>query len=447
MTNTLKDVFPETASCGFREESGSWDIDVGVPDDLSASSLNNCTVTMIRSFLSAFHALCRPVQVEFDTITFDASGRVKEVKEGQIIQIAEKSHDQLLQELLLTVGNDDYSYFTDIFVDCSLQVFVPSTKDTLHQVWVPQSAMFYLGYVLEPNEEDILVPVDASVRFETSVDVWVERTLSSISLQGRDNHACAVQNQPLLEEALKNWERLVGKPIIEWSSRSYRDQVFKYGFKINQNEMSNQNNFSISVGVNYREINTKKLAGTINEAEKQNLAEAATEIRQLLEQLAQTYPTHAPVQKIAGVTEFIEWIASDPAQKQLTINEAKKQNLAEVVAKIRQFVEQWSQTYPTYAKKRKMKVKNKVIRAWVGSGYTQKQPTINAAKKGTLTYFQKDSDKLLNTVVIETIESEEEAEDYVSISAPETNALRDIVSELHSLPPPFRLRGGRQKII
>jgi hypothetical protein len=236
MKNTLKDVFPQTASCGFREGSGSWDIEVGVPDNLSASSLNNYAVTMIRSFLSAFHAFCKPVQVKFDTISFDASGRVKEVKESQVIQIGEKSPDQLLQELLGFVGNDDYSYFTDIFVDCNLQVFIPSKKGTLHQVWVPQSAMFYLGYVLEPNEEDLLVPVDGSVRFETSVDVWVEKTLGSISLQRWDNYACAVQNQPLLQEALKNWEKLVGKPIIEWNSRFYRDQVFKYGFKINQNQ-------------------------------------------------------------------------------------------------------------------------------------------------------------------------------------------------------------------
>jgi hypothetical protein len=236
MTNTLKNVFLETASWGFREESGSWDIEVGVPDDLSASSLNNYAVRMIRYFLSAFHVFGRPVQVKFDTISFDASGRVKEVKEGQVIQIAEKSHDQLLQELLWTVENDEYSYFTDIFVDCNLQVFVPSTKGTLHQLWVPHSARFYLGYVLEPNEEDILVPVDGSVRFETSIDVWVERTSGSVSLQGRDNRACAVQNQPLLEEVLKNWEKLVGKPIIEWNSRFYRDQVFKYGFKINQNQ-------------------------------------------------------------------------------------------------------------------------------------------------------------------------------------------------------------------
>jgi len=70
---------------------------------------------MIRSFLSAFHVLCRPVEVYFDTICFDASGKIKEVKEGQVRQIGDKREDQLLQELLLAVGNNDYSYFTAIY--------------------------------------------------------------------------------------------------------------------------------------------------------------------------------------------------------------------------------------------------------------------------------------------------------------------------------------------
>ena len=73
----------------------------------------------------------------------------------------------------------------------------------------------------------------AKVSFETSVDVWVERTLDTMQLPRQDNHAWAVQNQPLLEEALKNWEKLVGKPMIDWKSRYYPDQIFKYGFKVN----------------------------------------------------------------------------------------------------------------------------------------------------------------------------------------------------------------------
>jgi hypothetical protein len=396
MTNTFKDVFPETSSCGFREESGSWDIDVGVPDNLSASSLNNYAVTLIRSFLSAFHALCRPVKVEFDTVSFDASGRVKEVKEGQVIQIAEKSYDQVLEKLLLTVGNDGYSYFTDIFVDCNLQVFVPSTKNTLHQVWVPQSAMFYLGYVLEPNEEDILVPIDGSVRLETSIDVWVERTLGSINLQEQDNHACAVQNQPLLEEALKKWEKLVGKPIVEWNSRSYSDQIFKYGFKINQNEMSiDQNNSVIGVGVNQGKI-TKELA------------EVVSELQYLREQWSQTYPTHTITPKI-GVNEFNEWIKSDPNRKQQTINEAEKQNLAEAAAKIRQLLEELSQTYPTSTTAQKMEVVAKAIDS-IKSDPIWKQLAINAVKEEGLVAFEKAIDNPLGAFLAAGIKDWQETE-------------------------------------
>lgn len=91
------------------------------------------------------------------------------------------------------------------------------------------------------------------------------------------------------------------------------------------NEMSiDQSNSSIGVGVNHGEINTKKLAGTINEAEKQNLAEAVSEIRQLLEQLSQTYPTHTTVQNMVVAEQAIGRIESDPAWKQRAINALKE---------------------------------------------------------------------------------------------------------------------------
>jgi len=91
------------------------------------------------------------------------------------------------------------------------------------------------------------------------------------------------------------------------------------------NEMSiDQSNSSIGVGVNHGEINTKKLAGTINEAEKQNLAEAVAEIRQLLEQLSQTYPTHTTAQKMVVAAQVIGHIESDPSWKQRAINALKE---------------------------------------------------------------------------------------------------------------------------
>lgn len=87
-----------------------------------------------------------------------------------------------------------------------------------------------LGQSQAQRPRQKVIPVDGSTRFETSINVWVERTLDPLSSSWRDNQACAMQNQPLLEEALKEWERLVNKPIVEWNSHSYLDQVFRYGF-------------------------------------------------------------------------------------------------------------------------------------------------------------------------------------------------------------------------
>jgi DNA-binding IscR family transcriptional regulator len=95
------------------------------------------------------------------------------------------------------------------------------------------------------------------------------------------------------------------------------------------NEMNlDQKYSSIGVGGNQGEINTKNLAGTINEAEKKNLAEAAAEIRQLLEQLSQNYPTHTTAQKMVVAAEAIERIENDPIWKQRAINAAKEGGLA-----------------------------------------------------------------------------------------------------------------------
>ncbi|MDF5728671.1 MAG: hypothetical protein PUP92_11710 [Rhizonema sp. PD38] len=129
--------------------------------------------------------------------------------------------------------NPEKSFFTTIFIDCDLCVLNADVKHTFNQFWIPKAAKFYFGYVMElkENDEEALLPLDSSVSFETSTDVWVERTLDQLSLHWQDNHSYASKNQPLLEEALRNWELLVGKPIVEWNSRYYRDQIFKYGFK------------------------------------------------------------------------------------------------------------------------------------------------------------------------------------------------------------------------
>ena len=66
-----------------------------------------------------------------------------------------------------------------------------------------------------------------------------------------------------------------------------------------------------------------KVAGVINEAEKQNLANAATEIQQLLEQLSDTYPTTTSREKNIVVGEAVDQIESNPTLKAKVINALK----------------------------------------------------------------------------------------------------------------------------
>lgn len=55
-----------------------------------------------------------------------------------------------------------------------------------------------------------------------------------------------------------------------------------------------------------------KVAGVINEAEQQNLAEAAAEIQQLLEQLDKSYSTETAVGKMALAIEATKQIEANP---------------------------------------------------------------------------------------------------------------------------------------
>ena len=66
-----------------------------------------------------------------------------------------------------------------------------------------------------------------------------------------------------------------------------------------------------------------KVAGVINEAEEQDLAEAAAEIQALLKQLDQTYPTDTTTGKMTIATEAIQCIDSDPKLTQRILSALK----------------------------------------------------------------------------------------------------------------------------
>jgi DNA-binding Lrp family transcriptional regulator len=66
-----------------------------------------------------------------------------------------------------------------------------------------------------------------------------------------------------------------------------------------------------------------KVAGVINKAEQQNLAEAAAEIQALLEQLSETYPTTTSKEKNIVIGEAVEQIENNPTLKSKVINALK----------------------------------------------------------------------------------------------------------------------------
>ena len=115
------------------------------------------------------------------------------------------------------------------------------------------------------------------------------------------------------------------KSIINLYGDNYGDNL---GAKMNNPINNNQSHSSIGVGFNNANIYTEKLAGTLNEAQKQDLAEAAAEIRQLLEELSQTYPTSTTGQKMEVAAKAIERIESDPIWKMRAINAVTQGGLA-----------------------------------------------------------------------------------------------------------------------
>ncbi|MHC5719037.1 MAG: pentapeptide repeat-containing protein, partial [Nostoc sp.] len=78
--------------------------------------------------------------------------------------------------------------------------------------------------------------------------------------------------------------------------------------------------------VNADTVNAHQIGGNItnyNSEQRQNLAEAAAEIQQLLNQLGQTYPTNTPLEKQIAVTEALKQIDSNPTLKARVIGALK----------------------------------------------------------------------------------------------------------------------------
>ena len=103
-----------------------------------------------------------------------------------------------------------------------------------------------------------------------------------------------------------------------------RETTLEATFMASQgNTSSQQGNFGIGHMSGGKIEGNAKVAGVINEAEQQDLTQAAAEIQALLEQLSQTNPTTTNREKMAVAGEAVDIIETKPALKTKVINALK----------------------------------------------------------------------------------------------------------------------------
>ena len=84
------------------------------------------------------------------------------------------------------------------------------------------------------------------------------------------------------------------------------------------------------LGLNKGNINNLKFARTIYKSQQQNLAEAARDIQELLEQLEKTYPSETTMDRMKIATEVITHIDNHPTKAQKIFSAIKAGGVAAV---------------------------------------------------------------------------------------------------------------------
>jgi Asp-tRNA(Asn)/Glu-tRNA(Gln) amidotransferase C subunit len=144
-----------------------------------------------------------------------------------------------------------------------------------------------------------------------------------------------------LEEVKEHCEDILNLLSKSFDSTNLDSEMSKSGIVFNVNNqvqaMGQSESKSESKGDTYKQSGNfgighmsggniqegAKVAAKINEAEQQNLAKAAQEIQQLLEQLSQTYPTQTFPQKAAVAVEAVKEIENNPTLKERIRNAIK----------------------------------------------------------------------------------------------------------------------------
>lgn len=152
--------------------------------------------------------------------------------------------------------------------------------------------------------------------YELSLQIFKERYLAELKAKDEQIQIYRHQSADLVE-------------IIKLQANRPIHNAIDFAAKVDNQPMSEERTFNIdqsnsSIGFAYAgTANDSQIVGTQHyyaPTEKQNLAEAAAEIQQLLKQLSQTNPTTTEIEKLTVVAEAAEEINSNPTLKAKVIN-------------------------------------------------------------------------------------------------------------------------------
>ena len=140
-----------------------------------------------------------------------------------------------------------------------------------------------------------------------AIDSFIEKTISEIASERTDDFVFV--DATYVEG---NYTEIQGEVNMR-GDRNIKADIY--------NEQSGQ--FGIGIMNDCEFKDNTKIDVEINEAEKQNLADTATEIQQLLAQLSKTYPTTTSKEKNIVVGEAVDQIENNPTLKAKVINALK----------------------------------------------------------------------------------------------------------------------------
>ncbi|MFL6076045.1 MAG: hypothetical protein ACJ73S_21865 [Mycobacteriales bacterium] len=179
---------------------GEWFIDFGPPDGDPVAASDATARRAVAAFVAAFRPLARVERAAADLTWLAADGTVATVAESESVTLGDEGEP---------VVPDGVSMVTAVFLDCAVRIPVSGE-------WLPGGLRFVYSCVLDFDDEDRAVPVDAAAKVTISVNAWWGEG-------GEENRA-------VLAEALREWERRTGHPIAEWSSGIRPDGIGRHGF-------------------------------------------------------------------------------------------------------------------------------------------------------------------------------------------------------------------------